>query len=325
MPDVLVASVGSGCNALGLFHEFIDDKRVRMIGVEGGGVGSNTSELHSASLVRGEVGVYHGAMCYLLQDKEGQITKTESVASGRVLFPGVSPELSFLKDTSRVECHTVTDQEALDAYKRLCRLEGIVPALETSHAFAYLEKLCPTLPHGTKVVVLRHSVPKAVEETKYARLMSESRPYELSLGGNWCGQNNYLKAITIFIDKIPFNEKPRKPARSIYQDDKVTEMFSLTYELSYYRMRAGTSASPYDFKFMETCEEPTLMELYEVTCKAKDDLWINPPDKTNKRKADDKENDEHVTGRTEWFFYKPITKKRTMLNSQVLLLPKAWA
>lgn len=82
MPDVLVACVGSGCNALGLFHEFIGDKRVRMIGVEGGGVGNNTSELHSASLVRGEVGVYHGAMCYLLQDKEGQITKTESVASG---------------------------------------------------------------------------------------------------------------------------------------------------------------------------------------------------------------------------------------------------
>ncbi|GKE02639.1 tryptophan synthase beta chain 1-like protein [Tanacetum coccineum] len=129
MPDVLVASVGSGCNALGLFHEFIADKRVRMIGVEGGGVGSNTSELHSASLVRGEVGVYHGAMCYLLQDKEGQITKTKSVASGRVLI-GIPR-----------------------TYKRLCRLEGIVPALETSHAFAYLEKLCPTLPHGTKVVV----------------------------------------------------------------------------------------------------------------------------------------------------------------------------
>ncbi|KAL9999761.1 putative tryptophan synthase [Helianthus debilis subsp. tardiflorus] len=151
-PDVLVACVGTGCNALGLFHEFIGDKNVRMIGVEGGGVGGNTGELHSASLVRGEVGVYHGAMCYLLQDGDGQITKTQSVASG-LEFPGVSPELSFLKDAGRIECYTVNDQEALDAYKRLCRLEGIVPALEASHALAYLEKLYPTLPNGAKVVV----------------------------------------------------------------------------------------------------------------------------------------------------------------------------
>ncbi|MFS7934069.1 putative tryptophan synthase [Helianthus anomalus] len=112
-PDVLVACVGTGCNALGLFHEFIDDKNVRMIGVEGGGVGGNTGELHSASLVRGEVGVYHGAMCYLLQDGDGQISKTQSVASG-LEFPGVSPELSFLKDAGRIECYTVNDQEALD-------------------------------------------------------------------------------------------------------------------------------------------------------------------------------------------------------------------
>ncbi|XP_076959422.1 tryptophan synthase beta chain 1-like isoform X2 [Bidens hawaiensis] len=151
-PDVLVACVGTGCNALGLFHEFIGDKKVRMIGVEGGGVGTNTDELHSASLVRGEVGVYHGAMCYLLQDEEGQVIKTKSVASG-LEFPGVSPELSFLKDAGRIECYTVTDKEALDAYKRMCRLEGIVPALEASHAFAYLEKLCPMLPNGAKVVV----------------------------------------------------------------------------------------------------------------------------------------------------------------------------
>ncbi|CAH1448322.1 unnamed protein product [Lactuca virosa] len=152
VPDVLVACIGTGCNALGLFHEFIGDESVRMIGIEGGGVGSNTRDLHSASLVRGEVGVYHGAMCYLLQDGDGQIIRTESVASG-LEFPGVSPELSFLKDSGRLECYTVTDQEALDGYKRLCHLEGIIPALETSHAFAYLEKLCPTLSHGAKVVV----------------------------------------------------------------------------------------------------------------------------------------------------------------------------
>ncbi|KAI3741059.1 hypothetical protein L1987_58726 [Smallanthus sonchifolius] len=152
IPDVLVACVGTGCNALGLFHEFVGDKSVRMIGVEGGGGGTSTGDLHSASLVRGEVGVYHGAMCYLLQDGEGQITKTHSVASG-LEFPGVSPELSFLKESGRIECYTVNDQEALDAYKRLCRLEGIVPALEASHALAYLEKLCPMLPDGAKVVV----------------------------------------------------------------------------------------------------------------------------------------------------------------------------
>ncbi|KAI3680562.1 hypothetical protein L6452_35335 [Arctium lappa] len=156
-PDVLVACVGSGCNALGLFHEFIRDESVRMIGVEGGGsMGTSESgdhdELHCASLVRGEIGVYHGAMCYLLQDGEGHITTAKSVASG-LEYPGVSPELSFLKASGRVDCYTVTDEEAVDAYKRLCRLEGIIAALETSHALAYLEKLCPTLPHGAKVVV----------------------------------------------------------------------------------------------------------------------------------------------------------------------------
>ncbi|KAL4563089.1 hypothetical protein LXL04_027121 [Taraxacum kok-saghyz] len=152
MPDVLLACVGTGCNALGLFHEFIGDESVRMIGIEGGGVGTNTNDLHSSTLVRGEVGVFHGAMCYLLQDGDGQIIRTESVASG-LEFPGVSPELSFLKHTGRMECYIINDQEALDAYKRLCHLEGIFPALETAHALAYLEKLCPTLPHGTKVVV----------------------------------------------------------------------------------------------------------------------------------------------------------------------------
>ncbi|PWA47691.1 pyridoxal-5'-phosphate-dependent enzyme family protein [Artemisia annua] len=99
----------------------------------------------------GEVGVYHGAMCYLLQDEDSQIARTQSVASG-LKFPGVSPELSFLRDASIVKCYIVTDQEAIDAYKRLCCLEGIIPALEASHALAYQEKLCPTLPHDTKFV-----------------------------------------------------------------------------------------------------------------------------------------------------------------------------
>nr|GMC78697.1 tryptophan synthase beta chain 1-like [Ipomoea batatas]GMC87934.1 tryptophan synthase beta chain 1-like [Ipomoea batatas] len=150
-PDVLVACVGSGSNALGLFHEFIGDADVRLVGVEAAGVGLDSGK-HSATLNKGEVGVYHGAMSYLLQDEEGQIIRPYSVGVG-LEYPSVSPELSFLKDTGRAEYYTVTDKEAIEAYKRLCRLEGIFPALESSHALAFLEKLCPTLPDGTKVVV----------------------------------------------------------------------------------------------------------------------------------------------------------------------------
>ncbi|KAI8525157.1 hypothetical protein RHMOL_Rhmol13G0207000 [Rhododendron molle] len=167
-PDVLVACVGTGSNALGLFHEFLKDEDVRLIGVEGGGSGIDSGR-HSATLVTGEVGVYHGAMSYLLQDDEGQIVGPHSIAVG-LECPGVSPELSFLKEIGRAEFYTVTDQDAVNgagsivtvinfvidylaAYKRLCRLEGIFPALEASHALAFLDKLCPTLPNGTKVVV----------------------------------------------------------------------------------------------------------------------------------------------------------------------------
>ncbi|KAJ4823865.1 hypothetical protein Tsubulata_030313 [Turnera subulata] len=150
-PDVLVACVGSGSNALGLFHEFIGDQDVRMIGVEAAGFGLDSGK-HAATLARGEVGVYHGAMSYLLQDEEGQIVDTHSIGVG-LEYPGVSPELSFLKDTGRAEFYSATDKEAIAAYQRLCRLEGIVPALEASHALAFLDKLCPTLKDGTKVVV----------------------------------------------------------------------------------------------------------------------------------------------------------------------------
>ncbi|KAK3188315.1 hypothetical protein Dsin_027876 [Dipteronia sinensis] len=150
-PGVLVACVGSGSNALGLFHEFMEDEEVRLIGVEGGGFGLDSGS-HSATLARGEVGVYHGAMSYLLQDEEGQILGTHSIGVG-LEYPGVGPEVSFLKETRRAEFYTATDQEAIDAYHRLCRLEGIFPALEASHALAFLDKLCHTLPNGTKVVV----------------------------------------------------------------------------------------------------------------------------------------------------------------------------
>ncbi|KAL5578925.1 hypothetical protein UlMin_011367 [Ulmus minor] len=150
-PDVLVACVGSGSNALGLFHDFIHDQDVRLIGVEGAGFGLNTG-LHSATMATGHVGVYHGAMTYLLQDEEGQILGPHSIGVG-LEYPGVSPELSFLKDSGRAEFYTATDEEALEAYRLLCRLEGIFPALEASHALAFLDKLCPTLPNLTKVVV----------------------------------------------------------------------------------------------------------------------------------------------------------------------------
>ncbi|KAL2322626.1 hypothetical protein Fmac_027005 [Flemingia macrophylla] len=150
-PDVLVACVGGGSNAMGLFHEFIDDKDVRLIGVEAAGLGVESGK-HAATLTKGEVGVLHGAMSYLLQDDDGQIIEPHSISAG-LDYPGVGPEHSFLKDIGRAEYYSVTDEEALEAFKRVSQLEGIIPALETSHALAYLEKLCPTLPNGTKVVV----------------------------------------------------------------------------------------------------------------------------------------------------------------------------
>ncbi|GAU20498.1 hypothetical protein TSUD_130560, partial [Trifolium subterraneum] len=150
-PDILVACVGGGSNAIGLFHEFIDDQDVRLIGVEASGLGLESGK-HAATLTKGEVGVLHGAMSYLLQDDDGQIIEPHSISAG-LDYPGVGPEHSFLKDVRRAEYYSITDEEALEAFKRVSQLEGIIPALETSHALAYLEKLCPTLPNGTKVVV----------------------------------------------------------------------------------------------------------------------------------------------------------------------------
>ncbi|KAL2937092.1 Tryptophan synthase beta chain 2 chloroplastic [Bienertia sinuspersici] len=150
-PDVLVACVGGGSNAMGLFHEFVEDKDVRLIGVEAAGFGIDSGK-HAATLTKGEVGVLHGAMSYLLQDDDGQIIEPHSISAG-LDYPGVGPEHSYLKDLGRAEYFSVTDEEALEAFKRLSRLEGIIPALGTSHALAILEKLCPTLPKGTKLVL----------------------------------------------------------------------------------------------------------------------------------------------------------------------------
>ncbi|KAK3001490.1 hypothetical protein RJ639_020534, partial [Escallonia herrerae] len=148
---LLVACVGGGSNAMGLFHEFVDEKDVRLVGVEAVGFGLNSGK-HAGTLTKGGAGVLHGAMSYLLQDDDGQIAEPHSI-SARLDYPRVGPRHNFLKDLGRAEYYSITHEEALEAFKRLSRLEGIIPALETSHALAYLEKLCPTLPNGTKVVL----------------------------------------------------------------------------------------------------------------------------------------------------------------------------
>lgn len=151
LPDVLLACVGGGSNAMGLFHEFIGEPTVRMIGVEAEGKGV-ASGLHAATLTQGRVGVLHGAMSYLLQDTEGQVQEAHSISAG-LDYPGVGPEHSYLKDIGRAEYYSVTDDQALSALQLLSRLEGIIPALETAHAFAYLEQLCPTLTSDQRVVI----------------------------------------------------------------------------------------------------------------------------------------------------------------------------
>ncbi|PSR17722.1 tryptophan synthase subunit beta [filamentous cyanobacterium CCP3] len=151
LPDILMACVGGGSNAMGLFHEFVNEPSVRMIGIEAAGSGVDTGK-HAATLTAGRVGVLHGAMSYLLQDGDGQVIEAHSISAG-LDYPGVGPEHSFLKDAGRAEYYSVTDQEALDAFQRVSRLEGIIPALETAHAFAYLETLCPQLSGNPRIVI----------------------------------------------------------------------------------------------------------------------------------------------------------------------------
>ena len=136
LPDALVACVGAGSNAIGLFHEFVDDPEVRMVGVEAGGLGLDSGK-HGASLARGAAGILHGSYSYVLQDQDGQIQEAHSIAAG-LDYPSVGPEHAFLKDSGRVEYTSVTDDEALAAFQALSRLEGIIPALESAHAIAYL-------------------------------------------------------------------------------------------------------------------------------------------------------------------------------------------
>jgi tryptophan synthase beta chain len=151
LPDILLACVGGGSNAMGLFHEFVDEPSVRLIGVEAAGEGVDTDK-HAATLTQGRIGVLHGAMSYLLQDADGQVQEAHSISAG-LDYPGVGPEHSYLKDLGRAEYYSVTDTEALEAFQRLSQLEGIIPALETAHAIAYLETLMPQLSSDLKVVI----------------------------------------------------------------------------------------------------------------------------------------------------------------------------
>ena len=150
-PDAVIACVGGGSNAIGIFHPYIDYPAVRLIGVEAAGDGMHTGR-HAASLTAGRSGVLHGNRTYLLQDANGPIIETHSISAG-LDYPGVGPEHAWLKDAGRAEYVTINDQEALAAFHTLCRKEGIIPALESSHALAYAIKLAPTLDKAQRLLV----------------------------------------------------------------------------------------------------------------------------------------------------------------------------
>ncbi|WP_349363356.1 MAG: tryptophan synthase subunit beta [Roseitalea porphyridii] len=151
LPDMLVAAVGGGSNAIGLFHPFLDDRNVQMVGVEAGGKGLDTDE-HCASLTAGSPGVLHGNRTYLLQDGDGQIEEGHSISAG-LDYPGIGPEHSWLKETSRVDYVPATDDEALEAFQLLSKIEGIIPALEPSHALAEVIKRAPKMGRDRIIVM----------------------------------------------------------------------------------------------------------------------------------------------------------------------------
>jgi tryptophan synthase beta chain len=145
LPDTVIAAIGGGSNAMGLFYEFLDDPSVRIIGVEAGGKGVTEKMEHCASLTGGRPGVLHGNRTYLLQDDDGQILEGHSISAG-LDYPGIGPEHSWLHDIGRAEYVSITDTEALEAFQLSCSTEGIIPALEPSHALAHVMKIAPTLP-----------------------------------------------------------------------------------------------------------------------------------------------------------------------------------
>jgi len=150
LPDLLIACVGGGSNAMGLFYPFLNDTKVKMIGVEAAGEGLNKK--HAASIAKGQLGVLHGSKTYILQNKDGQITEPHSISAG-LDYPGIGPEHAWLKDNNRVKYVSVTDKEALDAFIFCSKIEGIIPALEPSHALAYLIKKAPKMPKN-KIVIM---------------------------------------------------------------------------------------------------------------------------------------------------------------------------
>ena len=149
LPDILVAAIGGGSNAIGLFHPFLDDPSVKMLGVEAAGYGLDKD--HAASLAGGRPGILHGNKTYLLQDADGQIIEGHSISAG-LDYPGIGPEHAWLKENGRVDYTSVTDVEALDAFQLLCRTEGIIPALEPAHAIAAVKNLAPTLSKDTIIL-----------------------------------------------------------------------------------------------------------------------------------------------------------------------------
>ena len=151
LPDYLIACVGGGSNSIGLFHPFIDDKEVKMIGVEAGGTGPGVGQ-HASTLTSGKVGVLHGSVSYVLQDDDGQTLPVHSISAG-LDYPGVGPEHSYLKDIGRADYVSITDEEAVSAFQECARLEGIIPALEAAHAIAYTMKLAPVLSRDKLIIV----------------------------------------------------------------------------------------------------------------------------------------------------------------------------
>ncbi|MEO1794116.1 MAG: tryptophan synthase subunit beta [Pseudomonadota bacterium] len=152
LPDAIVACIGGGSNAIGLFHPFLDDESVKIYGVEAGGYGIDVHDGHAASMTGGSPGVLHGNRTYLLQDNDGQIEEGHSISAG-LDYPGVGPEHAWLKDTGRVSYVPATDKEALEALQLCTRLEGIIPALEPSHALSYVTKLAPTMGKDQTIIM----------------------------------------------------------------------------------------------------------------------------------------------------------------------------
>lgn len=172
LPEAIVACVGGGSNAMGLFYPFVEDENVQMYGVEAAGHGLET-EFHAATISKGEIGILHGAMMDVLQDENGQIIEAFSISAG-LDYPGIGPEHSFFRDMGRAEYHSVTDDEAVEAFQLLCRTEGIIPALESSHAICYAVKLAAKMrPEESMIVCLSGRGDKDVNQLK-ARLEGET-------------------------------------------------------------------------------------------------------------------------------------------------------